>query len=108
MNIEKYKKEYAKELAQLFTNTIHLINRKDYTQEQIESWAPTKIDYQTWENRFEKTKPYIVKNNNEVVGFFEYENNGHIDCFYVHHNYQRQGIGNIMMSKIIEIAEEKN
>lgn len=107
MNIEKYKSQYVEELAQLFTNTIHKVNRKDYTKEQIESWAPTKIDYKKWENRFDKTKPYIVKSNNKIIGFFEFENNGHIDCFYVHHNYQRQGVGNIMMSKIIEIAEEK-
>ncbi|WP_421716420.1 GNAT family N-acetyltransferase [Arcobacter arenosus] len=106
-NIEKYKSQDVEDLAQLFTNTIHNVNSKDYTKEQIESWAPTKIDYKKWKNRFEKTKPYIVKNNNKIVGFFEFENNGHIDCFYVHHNYQRKGVGNIMMSKIINIAKEK-
>jgi len=107
MKIEKYKSQYVEELAQLFTNTIHKVNRKDYTKEQIESWAPTKIDYEKWKNKFEKTKPYIVKNNNKIIGFFEFENDGHIDCFYVHYDYQRQGIGNLMMSKIIEIANEK-
>jgi len=107
MNIEEYKSQYVEELAQLFTNTIHKVNKKDYTKEQIESWAPSKIDYKKWKNRFEKTKPYIVKNNNTIAGFFEFENNGHIDCFYVHHDYQRQGVGNIMMSKIVKIAEEK-
>lgn len=107
MKIEKNKNQYVEELAQLFTNTIHKVNRKDYTKEQIESWAPTKIDYKKWKNRFEKTKPYIVKNNNKIIGFFEFENDGHIDCFYVHYDYQRQGIGNLMMSKIIEIAKEK-
>jgi N-acetylglutamate synthase-like GNAT family acetyltransferase len=107
MNIEKYHTQYAKELAQLFTNTIHKVNVKDYSKEQIESWAPSKVDYKKWENRFEKTKPYIVKNNNKIIGFFEFKDNGHIDCFYVHHDYQKQGIGKLMMSKIIEIAKEK-
>lgn len=107
MKIEKYHMQYAKVLAQLFTNTIHKINIKDYLQEEIESWAPTTINYHKWNNRFEKTKPYIVKKHNKIVGFFEFENNGHIDCFYVHHNYQREGIGTVMMSKIIEIAKEQ-
>jgi len=56
MKIEKYKSQYVEELAQLFTNTIHKVNRKDYTKEQIESWATTKIDYKKWKNRFEKNK----------------------------------------------------
>lgn len=54
-----------------------------------------------------KTKPYIIKKNNKIVGFFEFETDGHIGCFYVHHNSQRQGIGNMMISKIIDLAEEQ-
>ena len=43
MKIEPYHIDYAKELAQLYTNTVHNINIKDYTQEQIESWHPLKL-----------------------------------------------------------------
>jgi len=71
MNIEKATLNDTKEIVELFTNTIHKINIQNYSQEQIEVWAPTKIDYKKWKNRFEKIKPYIVKSNNKIVGFFE-------------------------------------
>lgn len=35
-----------------------------------------------------------------MVGFAEFETNGHIDCFYVHHDFQRVGIGSSLMSAI--------
>ena len=108
MNIEKANLNDTKEIVELFTNTIHKINIQNYTQEQIEVWAPNKIDYQKWEKRFKKSKPYIAKHNNVIVGFFEFDKDGYIDCFYVHHNYQRQGIGLILLNKIINIAEKNN
>jgi len=107
VNIETATLNDTKEIVKLFTNTIHKINIQNYTQKQIEVWAPIKIDYEKWEKRFKKTNPYIIKKNNKIVGFFEFETNGHIGCFYVHHNYQRQGVGNIMISKIIDLAKEQ-
>ena len=107
MNIEKYQIHNIEELAQLYTNTVHNINIKDYTKEQIESWAPSKIDYDKWQNRFETTQPYMVKKNNTIVGFFELEDNGHIDCFYVHHNHQGEGVGQLMMTTILKLANDK-
>lgn len=108
MNIEKANINDTKEIVELFTNTIHKINIQNYTLEQIEVWAPNKIDYQKWEKRFQKSKPYIAKRNNVIVGFFEFGKDGYIDCFYVHHKYQGQGIGLRLLNKIINIAETNN
>lgn len=108
MNIKKARLSDTKEIVELFTNTINKVNSKHYTKKQIEVWAPNKINLEHWEKRFNKSKPYIVKKDNIIVGFFEFENNGYIDCFYVHHNYQQQGIGSILLSKILQIAEKNN
>jgi putative acetyltransferase len=35
-----------------------------------------------------------------VVGFGELEVNGHINRFYVHHQHQRQGVGNSIYAAI--------
>ncbi|MAC83958.1 MAG: GNAT family N-acetyltransferase [Arcobacter sp.] len=108
MNIEKATLNDTQEIAELFTNTIHKINIQNYTLEQIEVWAPIKIDYEKWEKRFKKSKPYIAKKENKIVGFFEFEKDGYIDCFYVHYNYQSQGIGSMLLNKIVKITEENN
>ncbi|MGH6933032.1 MAG: GNAT family N-acetyltransferase, partial [Dongiaceae bacterium] len=39
-------------------------------------------------------------------GFAQLESNGYIDCFYVHHLHQRQGIGAALMAHIHEIARD--
>ena len=49
----------------------------------------------------------MVKKNNTIVGFFELEDNGHIDCFYVHHNHQGEGVGQLMMTTILKLANNK-
>ena len=39
MVIRKYQPYDCKELAELFYNTVHTINAKDYTKEQLDGWA---------------------------------------------------------------------
>ncbi|MGQ3890777.1 GNAT family N-acetyltransferase [Legionella sp. CNM-4043-24] len=42
----------------------------------------------------------------QIVGFMEFESNGHIDCFYCHHQYQGKGVGKALMKYIKNIAED--
>ena len=44
MIIRKYKSSDCNEIVQLFYNTVHKINAKDYTKEQLNAWATGKID----------------------------------------------------------------
>ncbi|NIR45834.1 MAG: GNAT family N-acetyltransferase, partial [Gemmatimonadetes bacterium] len=39
-----------------------------------------------------------------IVGFTELDPNGHIDCFFVHHAWQRRGIGTRLMERVVETA----
>lgn len=43
IKIRNYRLEDAKALMDIFFNTIHKINIKDYTQAQVDAWAPEKI-----------------------------------------------------------------
>ncbi|MHB1949598.1 MAG: GNAT family N-acetyltransferase [Gammaproteobacteria bacterium] len=38
--------------------------------------------------------------DDKIVGFAELEDNGHIDCFYCHHEYQGCGVGSALMREI--------
>ncbi len=52
----------------------------------------------------------VVKENDKVVGYggmWHVVNEGHITNIAVHKDYRRKGIGNIIVNKLIEIAEEK-
>jgi hypothetical protein len=54
-----------------------------------------------------KAKSFRCGNRCTVVGFAEFEPNGHIDCFYVHHNFQGVGVGTALMHEIEMEAREK-
>ena len=48
MEIRKYQPSDCEELARLFYNTVHTINVKDYTEEQLNVWATGDVDLEKW------------------------------------------------------------
>lgn len=91
--------------VQLFYDTIHAVNAKDYTAEQLDAWAPsttiaTDPRCQTILNNI----AYVVEINKMFVGFGDMTKQGYLDRLYVHHNYQRQGVASAIVNKLIEDA----
>ena len=46
MFIREYQSSDCKELAELFYNTVHAVNVKDYTKEQVDVWATGDFSYE--------------------------------------------------------------
>lgn len=46
MIIREYRLTDCKELTELFYNTVHIVNAKDYTKEQLDAWATGQVDLQ--------------------------------------------------------------
>jgi GNAT superfamily N-acetyltransferase len=94
---------------QLFFETVRTINRRDYTQEQVEAWAspPQSQDVARWEARQETRTVFVAEEAGTLCGFAEWEPNGHIDCFYVHKDWQGKGVGSQLMEAIFALAREQ-
>lgn len=90
----------AEALVQLFTDTVHMINQQDYTQQQRDAWAPRAYDLPRWQSRFALKQPLIAEYGTTIVGFGELEKDGHIDAFYVHAQYQGRGIGSHLLQAL--------
>lgn len=85
------------------------MNARDYTDEQINAWAPaSSLDINGWQEKWSKLPPFVGLCGNKRVGFAEFESNGHIDCFYVHDDFQGQGVGTYLMQAIEVEAQAKN
>lgn len=44
MIIRDYQPSDCKEITELFYNTVHTVNAKDYTKEQLDVWATGQVD----------------------------------------------------------------
>lgn len=105
VQVRKFQDKDARAMVDIFYNTIHQINKKDYAQAQLDVWAPkSKLELDGWLQKWQKLNPFVAVVDEQVVGFAEFENNGHIDCFYCHHDWVGKGVGSALMKAIDEQA----
>ena len=48
MLVREYQISDCKEITKLFYNTVHTVNAKDYTKEQLDVWATRQVDLEKW------------------------------------------------------------
>ena len=102
-----YRPEDTQYLVKIYYNTLHKVNIRDYSQEQLDCWAPpASLELEGWYKKFSETKPIIACVDQTIVGFVEFELNGHIDCFFCHHDWVGRGVGTVLMSRVHEKAEK--
>lgn len=92
MVIRKYQCEDCKELAKLFYETVHAVNKQDYTQEQLDAWATGTVDFNQWNASLSAHFSVVAVEDDNIVGFGDIDETGYLDRLYVHKDYQRRGI----------------
>jgi putative acetyltransferase len=95
----------TQQILQLFYDTVHRINIRNYSQKQVDAWAPKHVDVQKWIERMQDRMTYVAEENGKIIGFAELERNGHIGCFYAHADHQNMGVGTALFNQIQVIAE---
>ena len=108
MWIREYKPVDCEQLAKLFYNTVHSINAKDYTEEQLNVWATGRVDLQEWNLSFLKHKTVVAIENDEIVGFGDIDASGYLDRLFVHKDYQRFGIASAICNELERSVKGKN
>lgn len=108
MEIRLFEPEDTEQIALLFHNTVRKVNIKDYSKGQIAAWSPEDIYFKDWKTACSSKYTYVAEEDNKIIGFGELEPNGHIDCFYIHYQHQRQGVGSEIYRAIETKARELN
>lgn len=93
MYLRRYKNEDLKELITLFKETVHTVNAKDYSPEEIKAWTFSKTDFSEWEQSLSKHYSFVAVENGVIVGFGDISPEGYLDRLFVHKNFQNRGIG---------------
>ena len=100
MLIREYISSDCERLAELFFQTVHTVNSKDYTKEQLDEWATGNVELSVWNNSFLEHYTLVALENNVIVGFGDIDNTGYLDRLFVHKDYQSQGIATALCDKL--------
>ena len=87
-------------ILELFYDTVHNINIRDYSQEQINVWAPETVDRDRWDRNFTTRIAYVAKINHTIVGFGDATKEGSIEHLYTHKDYQGKGIASVILQTL--------
>jgi GNAT superfamily N-acetyltransferase len=93
IRIRPYEAKDTPEIVRLFYETIRSVNLADYSQEQVEAWAPEVPDPGVWNARLSGRRTLVAEEEGEVVGFAELESDGHLDTFYCRKDSVGRGVG---------------
>lgn len=107
MQLREYQSSDCEQLAELFYQTVHSVNAKDYTKEQLDVWATGKVDLREWNSSFLKHKTIVAVENDKIVGFGDMDNTGYLDRLYVHKNYQHKGIASAICDALESFSNGK-
>jgi len=105
--IRNYVENDAQKLWNLFFTTIRTINRRDYTQAQVEAWASDLVVSDYWLKRMNGLSPFVAEIEGVIAGYTDLQSDGLIDHFFCHHAYQGKGVGRALMNHVFELAEER-
>lgn len=100
MIIRKYQSTDCKELAELFYNTVHTVNAKDYTKAQLDVWATGQADLTKWDKSFQEHFSIVAVEAGIIVGFGDIDKTGYLDRLFVHSNYQGKGIASAICDRL--------
>lgn len=100
MVIREYKNSDCKEVSELFYNTVHTLNAKDYTKEQLDVWANKEIDLEKFNKSLIEHYSLVAVENKIIVGFGDIDETGYLDRLFVHKDYQNRGVATAICNRL--------
>ncbi|OJU09159.1 MAG: GNAT family N-acetyltransferase [Clostridiales bacterium 43-6] len=108
MFIREYKPDDCPLLAQLFYDTVHTVNAKDYTEEQLDAWGTGNVNLDEWNHSFLEHTTLVAAQDGVITGFADMDRNGYLDRLYVHKDYQGIGIATALVKELERRVEQYN
>lgn len=105
MIIRKYKPSDCGYLAELFYDTVHSVNAKDYTDEQLKAWATGNVALEDWNKSFLSHFTVVAHEHDVITGFGDMDKTGYLDHLFVHKDYQNQGIATAICNELEQAFE---
>ena len=105
MILRNYHPDDCPVLARLFYDTVHTVNARDYSREQLDAWAAGDVDLAKWNESFLGTHMVVAEAECQIVGFGNMDFTGYLDLLYVHKDHQGQGIATAICDELESNSE---
>lgn len=96
------------EMQKMYIETIQSVCKNDYNSEQIEAWISGAKNNDRWIDVIENQFVLLAITKDKIVGFGTLKNGNYIDFFYIHKDFQRQGIADKILSELELEARKHN
>ena len=96
MKLRPYESGDCPALARLFYDTVHTVNGRDYTPEQLAAWADGQVDLSAWDTSFLAHHTLVAEEDGVILGFADMDGSGYLDRLYVHKDRQSQGVASAL------------
>lgn len=107
MKVRLYMPNDLETVLQLFYETVHSVNAKDYTPEQQDAWAPKNPDVLRWEASLNKNHTLVVEENGRLIGFGNVGETGYLDRLFVNQEYLHKGVATMICDRLEKYAKTK-
>ena len=87
-------------IAELFYQTVHTVNARDYTPQQLDAWASGQVDLEKWKESFLAHDTWVAVEKGILTGFADMDQSGYLDRLYVHKDFQDCGIATLLCNKL--------
>lgn len=98
--LRDYRPDDCEALAALFYETVHAVNKKDYTPAQLDAWATGTVDLAAWNASFSAHKTVVAWSGGKIVGFGDMDERGYLDRLYVHRDFQGRKIATAICDEL--------
>ena len=92
--------EDLEELQALFVDTIRATCSNDYNKDQINAWTASVENIDRWNRLISHQYSIVAEIDSKIVGLAALDDPEYLDFLYVHKDYQRRGIANVLFDEL--------
>lgn len=100
MELRQYLPSDCEALADVFYRSVHAIDRKHYSAEELDAWADGSVDVAEWNQAFLSRHTVVAEVDGVVVGFGDMDATGYLDRLFVLPEFQRRGIASALCDEL--------
>lgn len=104
MELRRYRPEDLQEIAELFYETIHHVNRKDYSEIQIKVWSDSRDRLLQSNDFFMRLYTVEAVEQGRIAGYGNIDDTGYLDHLFVHKDFQRMGAASLICEELERYA----